>query len=165
MATKKYLNPFIGLYLGTTGSDIIANPTPAIDDSTDVPADTRFINLASSTNSSVMTATFEYTASVDPGTPLGTDVTFNVPGRKDGSLAIDFYIDYGATEIVNRLFPLLGQVVRVKLRSASADVSASNPNIFFDAAVGGVPMLSVGDDIATGSVTWPIYGQVRLVTA
>ena len=153
MTTRIFTHPFIG---------IDSNPTGTIASNTAIPADGTFTDISSSAMSCVL----EQTVNVSEGSPFGSEYTTQVPGRITGNLTIEFYTDYGATEAVNVLIPLLRQIVRVKLRpnptgATTEAQGATNPEFMFDAVVAAVPSFNAGDDIAQQSVSWPTTGLVR----
>ena len=152
-----FINPWVGLWTTTAGGAITTNPGTAITASTAVPAD----NLFDEIHEMVASVTLEEMVDVQESTSFGGVAVRNRPSYERNSLNITFNLEYGATESGNLLRPLKGQIVRVKLRSATAAQSATNPDYLFDCVVAQIPSFGGGEEAQTTECTWPIDGVVR----
>lgn len=87
-------------------------------------------------------------------------------GLKDASVKLSLQSDFAVGSIDSILWPLLGEIVTVRVRPRSGAVSASNPEYTVDALVTGyTPIKADVGGLATFDVTWPADGAVQRLTS
>ena len=87
-------------------------------------------------------------------------------GLKNGSITLNFFQDFAASEVDATLWPLLGTATTVVVKPTSDAVSATNPSYTGSFLVAGYsPVNGTVGDLATTSVTWPAAGAITRATA
>lgn len=94
-------------------------------------------------------------------TAMGATFHARIAGLKDWSVTLKFNQDFAAGKVDATIFPLLGTVVAITIKSTSAVVGATNPSYSGLVLVNDYKPLdgSVGD-LAGFSVTWPGAGTL-----
>jgi hypothetical protein len=117
-------------------------------------------------SSSIAAVTLDISADEIETTAFGSSYRTRLGGLKDASVSFDFHQDFGAGAVDALLFPLMGQLVDVKIAPTSGTVTASNPEYRFSALCTQYqPYSGSIGDLATLSVTWPVSGEVVRGTA
>ena len=99
-------------------------------------------------------------------TAFGGTFRERIAGLKTGSITLNFFQDFAASQVDATLFPLLGSNATVVVKPTSGTVSATNPSYSAVCLVTQyTPFSSSVGDIATVSVTWPTTGTVSRATA
>lgn len=99
-------------------------------------------------------------------TGFGGTFRERIAGLKTGSVTLNFFQDFAASQVDATLFPLLGSNATVVVKPTSGTVSATNPAFTAVCLVTQyTPFSSSVGDIATTSVTWPTTGTVSRATA
>lgn len=99
-------------------------------------------------------------------TAFGGTFRERIAGLKTGSITLNFFQDFAASQVDATLFPLLGSNATVVVKPTSGTVSATNPAYSAVCLVTQyTPFSSSVGDIATVSVTWPTTGTVSRATA
>ena len=99
-------------------------------------------------------------------TAVGGTFRERIAGLKTGSITLNFFQDFAASQVDATLFPLLGSNATVVVKPTSGTVSATNPSYSAVCLVTQyTPFSSSVGDIATVSVTWPTTGTVSRATA
>lgn len=89
-----------------------------------------------------------------------------IGGIKSGSAKVMFNDDFAATTVDDRLWPLFGTVVTLKVRPTSAAISATNPEYQTSVLVNSLaPVAGKVGDLATADLTWPLTGAVTRATS
>jgi hypothetical protein len=117
-------------------------------------------------SSSIASVTLDISADEIEVTSFGDSFRKRIGGLKDASVSFDFHQDFGAGAVDALLFPLMGQLVDVKIAPTSGTVTATNPEYRFSALCTQYqPYAGAIGDLATLSVTWPVNGEVVRGTA
>ena len=99
-------------------------------------------------------------------TAFGGTFRERIAGLKTGSITLNFYQDFAASQVDATLWPLLGSNATVVVKPTSSTASATNPAFTAVCLVTQyTPFSSSVGDIATVSVTWPTTGTVSRATA
>ena len=99
-------------------------------------------------------------------TGFGGTFRERIAGLKTGSVTLNFFQDFAASQVDATLFPLLGSNATVVVKPTSGTVSATNPAFTAVCLVTQyTPFSTSVGDIATTSVTWPTTGTVSRATA
>ena len=89
-----------------------------------------------------------------------------IAGLKTGSVTLNFFQDFAASQVDATIWPLLGSNATVVVKPTSGTASATNPAFTAVCLVTQyTPFSSSVGDIATVSVTWPTTGTVSRATA
>lgn len=87
-------------------------------------------------------------------------------GLKAGTLSIELFNDYAASDLDSDLWSLLGTVVAFEVRPTSAVVGAANPKWTGSVLVKSLQPVGGGiGDAANMSLSWPTSGAVTRATA
>jgi hypothetical protein len=100
-------------------------------------------------------------------TAFGSTNVTRVAGLGDHSISLEFHEDYAASEVHATINPLVGTTTTVTVTPVSGDsVSATNPKFSMTVLCTEWQQINgaVGD-LATASVTWPISGDVSVLTS
>lgn len=99
-------------------------------------------------------------------TAFGSSWRTRQGGLKDGTIELEFNQDWAASQVDATLWPLLGTLVTVVLKSTSSAVGATNPTYTATVLIKEFSPLdgSVGD-LAKTSVSWPTSGAVVRATS
>jgi hypothetical protein len=117
-------------------------------------------------SNSIASVTLDITSDEVETTSFGSSYRSRIGGLKDASVSLDFHQDFGAGAVDALLFPLMGEIVAVKIAPTSGTVTATNPEYRFSALVTQYqPFAGAVGDLATLSVTWPVSGEVVRGTA
>lgn len=99
-------------------------------------------------------------------TAFGSTWRERVGGLRTGSVTLNFFQGFGASEVDATLWPLLGSNATVVIKPTSGTTTATNPAYTAVCLVTQYqPFASSVGDIATLSVTWPTTGTVSRATA
>lgn len=99
-------------------------------------------------------------------TAFGGTFRERIAGLKTGSITLNFFQDFAASQVDATLWPLLGSNATVVVKPTSGTTSATNPAFTAVCLVTQyTPFSSSVGDIATVSVTWPTTGTVSRATA
>ena len=99
-------------------------------------------------------------------TAFGGTFRERIAGLKTGSITLNFFQDFAASQVDATLWPLLGSNATVVVKPTSSTASATNPAFTAVCLVTQyTPFSSSVGDIATVSVTWPTTGTVSRATA
>ena len=89
-----------------------------------------------------------------------------IMGLRSSSLKVKFNDDFAATTVDDRLWPLFGTVVTLKVRPTSAAISATNPEYQTSVLINSLaPVQGNVGDLATQDLTWPLSGAVTRAVA
>lgn len=89
-----------------------------------------------------------------------------IAGLKTGSITLNFFQDFAASQVDATLWPLLGSNATVVVKPTSSATGTANPAFTAVCLVTQyTPFSSSVGDIATVSVTWPTTGTVTRATA
>ena len=117
-------------------------------------------------STSIASVTLEINTDEIETTSFGSSYRTRLGGLSDGSVSLDFHQDFGAGAVDALLFPLMGQIVAVKIAPTSGTVTATNPEYRFNALVTQYqPFAGAVGDLATLSVSWPTSGEIVRGTA
>jgi hypothetical protein len=117
-------------------------------------------------SSSIAAVTLDISADEIEVTSFGDSFRKRIGGLKDASVSFDFHQDFGAGAVDALLFPLMGQLVDVKIAPTSGTVTATNPEYRFSALCTQYqPFAGSIGDLSTLSITWPVNGEVVRGTA
>lgn len=115
---------------------------------------------------SLAAVTLDISAEEQETTSFGDTFRERIGGLKDGSIALDFHQDFGASAIDATLFPLLGTALTIVIKPTSSAVGATNPTYTLSALCTEYqPFASSVGDLATLSVTWPTSGPITRATS
>jgi hypothetical protein len=99
-------------------------------------------------------------------TGFGGTFRERIAGLKTGSVTLNFFQDFAASQVDATLFPLLGSNATVVVKPTSSATGTANPAFTAVCLVTQyTPFSSSVGDIATTSVTWPTTGTVTRATA
>lgn len=89
-----------------------------------------------------------------------------IGGLKSGTAKVMLNDDFAATTVDDRLWPLFGTVVTLKVRPTSAAISATNPEYQTSVLINSLaPVQGNVGDLATQDLTWPLSGAVTRAVA
>ena len=99
-------------------------------------------------------------------TAFGGTFRERIAGLKTGSVTLNFYQDFAASQVDATLWPLLGSNATVVVKPTSSSTGTANPAFTAVCLVTQyTPFSSSVGDIATVSVTWPTTGTVSRAVA
>lgn len=99
-------------------------------------------------------------------TGFGTAWRDRVAGLRSASITLNFFQDFGASQVDATLWPLVGSQATVVVKPFSTTTAGTNPAYTAVCLVTQYsPFTSAVGDIATLSVTWPTVGTVSRGTA
>ena len=112
-------------------------------------------------SSSLNSVTLDISVEEQEVTSFGDTSRARIGGLKDGSVSLDFHMDFAADSVDATLWPLLGQTVSITITPTSGAASATNPSYEFDALVTQYqPFANAVGELATLSVSWPVTGDI-----
>jgi hypothetical protein len=99
-------------------------------------------------------------------TAFGGTFRERIAGLKTGSVTLNFFQDFAASQVDATIWPLLGSNATVVVKPTSNATGTANPAFTAVCLVTQyTPFSSSVGDIATVSVTWPTTGTVTRATA
>ena len=117
-------------------------------------------------STAVQSVELAFTADELDTTGFGTSWRDRVAGLRSASLTLNFFQDFGASQVDATLWPLLGSQATVVIKPFSTTTAGTNPAYTAVCLVTQYsPFTSAVGDIATLSVTWPTVGTVARGTA
>ena len=94
-------------------------------------------------------------------TQMGDIAKKMVAGLEENTLSLELQQDFGAAQLESVIYPNRGLRVNCTVRPVNDTVSAVNPQYAFQVLISEWTPLSGGvGELATVSVTWPIYGAI-----
>jgi hypothetical protein len=117
-------------------------------------------------STAIQSAEVAFTADELDTTGFGTSWRDRVAGLRSASVTLNFFQDFGASQVDATLWPLLGSQATVVIKPFSTTTAGTNPAYTAVCLVTQYsPFTSAVGDIATLSVTWPTVGTVARGTA
>lgn len=75
----------------------------------------------------VRSVTLSFSAELQDDTAMGDSARSRIGGLRDWSLQVEFFQSYAASMVDATLFPLVGTIFGIEVRSSAAAVGATNP--------------------------------------
>lgn len=117
-------------------------------------------------STAIQSVELAFTADELDTTGFGGSWRERVAGLRSGSVTLNFFQDFGASQVDATLYPLLGSNATVVIKPTSGTTTSTNPAYTAVCVVTQYsPFTSAVGDIATLSVTWPTTGTVSRATA
>lgn len=99
-------------------------------------------------------------------TGFGSTWESSIGGIRRATVTINFNQDFATSTVAPTIWSNLGASVAIKLRPTSGTISATNPELQFNAIVlQDRPIGASVGQLATLSVTWPVSGTITRATS